>query len=196
MARPRLAPDARVIRQLRMRTGADAEVVAEGPVVEVVPARFSRFGKGRSFVVVEAGADEFRFDQFQHVGGRILVGQRRRRMMEGSVRFQRQVIGADVRDTGGKGGHDVAPCFVHRLLRQGDHQVEIDAREVQLRQLDGTACFVAGMDAAECRELAIIKALDAEREPVDASVPVGLETIGLYRARIGFERDFGAGQQR
>jgi hypothetical protein len=49
------AHDAFVGRQLAVGAGADAEVVAEGPVVEVVPAFAVGLGEGGGFVVAVAG---------------------------------------------------------------------------------------------------------------------------------------------
>ena len=51
-------------RQLAVRAGADAEVVAEGPVVEVVPAFAAGLGEGGGFVVAVAGVAEAGFDRF------------------------------------------------------------------------------------------------------------------------------------
>src|SRR5450756_2458607 len=74
----RLAQDAIGKRKLGMRAGAYAEVVAETPVIEIVPALPPRLGEGRGFVVDLTAAREPLFDHVLHVGGEFAVRQRRR----------------------------------------------------------------------------------------------------------------------
>ena len=92
-----LAHDAVRERQLGMRAGADAEVVAEPPVVEVVPALASRPRERRRLVVPVARGRERAVDRVLDVGRAIVVGQRRRMPVEERVRLDRQVIERQVR---------------------------------------------------------------------------------------------------
>ncbi len=101
-----------------------------------------------------------------------------------------------MRHAGGDGGSDVVPGLVQRLIRQRVHQVEIDALEMRLRQVDGAARLVAGMDASERGEFRIVETLDAERKPIHAGGAIGSKTCGLDGAGVGFERDLGIGQER
>ncbi len=92
-----LADDAGVAGELAVGAGADAEVVAEGPVVEVVAAALAGLGEGRGFVVLVAGLGEHRFNELLHVGGEVVIRQfGRRAAVEGRVGFQREVVAGQV----------------------------------------------------------------------------------------------------
>jgi hypothetical protein len=58
------------------------------------------------------------------------------------------------------------------------------------------ARFVAIVDAAERLQVRRVEALDAERQAIDAGGAEGGELVGFDRAGVGFERDFGLGQER
>jgi hypothetical protein len=92
----------------------------------------------------------------------------------------------------------VTSCIasVHRLLRQGVHQVDVHPFEGALRQFDRAPCLVRVVDAAERREMAVIEALHADRQAVHAGVAKAGEAVRFDRAGVGFERDFGARRQR
>jgi hypothetical protein len=191
----RLAPDRGVGRQLAVGAGADAEVVAEAPVVEVVRARRAGPGEGRGFVVREAGRTEPGFHHLLHVGRQVVVGQRRRRVVERRVRLQRQVIGRDVADPAADRRGDVGFGLCQRLTRQRVHQVEIDALEIGQRQFDRAPRFGAVMDAAQRGELGVVETLHADRQPGHAGGAEGGELGRFGGAGIGLERDLGAGMQ-
>ena len=91
------AHDAVGERQLGVRAGADAEVVAELPVVEVVPALAPGLRVRRGLVVHVAGGGERRVDRVLDVGRRVLVGQRRRMAVEQRVGLERQLVERQVR---------------------------------------------------------------------------------------------------
>src|SRR6185312_6836417 len=73
-----LSYDAVRKRQLRMRAGADAEVIAEAPVVDVVAAREAGLRVRRRLVVLVAGAREHRDGRILDIRRRFVVGQWRR----------------------------------------------------------------------------------------------------------------------
>src|SRR5436190_24362990 len=80
-------------RELAVRPGADAEVVAELPVVEVVPAAATRLREGRDLVVLEARAGERLLARLLHVGAGVVLGQPRRPRKEHGVGLDRQLVG-------------------------------------------------------------------------------------------------------
>ena len=92
-----LAHDAIAERQLRMRAGADAEIVAEAPVVEIVPAFAAGFRVRRRFVMQVARASSGILDRVLDVRRRVVVGQRRRMAVKQRVRLDRQVIERQMR---------------------------------------------------------------------------------------------------
>jgi hypothetical protein len=52
------------------------------------------------------------------------------------------------------------------------------------------------MDAAQRLQHALVEALHAERQAVDAGRAVATETPCFGGARVGFHRDFGVGLER
>ena len=77
--------------------GADAEIVAEAPVVQVVPRLPSGLRECRGFVVSVAGCRQARFDGLLHVGGHVVVRHLGRMAVEQRVRLDGQVIGGNMR---------------------------------------------------------------------------------------------------
>ena len=80
-----------------MGAGADAEIVAEMPVIQVVPTLLARLCEGRSFVIVETGGGEPCLDGFLHVGTQVALGELRREGGKTGVRFERQLVAGKVR---------------------------------------------------------------------------------------------------
>src|SRR3546814_20474014 len=66
--------------ELAVRSGADPEVVAEAPVVEVVRALQARARVGADLVLRVAGLGQHRLAAFLHVPGGVLVGNARRQI--------------------------------------------------------------------------------------------------------------------
>ena len=188
-----LAQDAIGERKLGMRAGAYAEVVAEAPVIEVVPALAARSGEGRGLVVEVAGVSEPLIDHVLHVGGEFRVRQRRRMAVKEGVGFQREVVGRKVGGAEAQRRIDVLLSLLQRLLRQGVHQVEVDIVEMRLRNADRAARLFATVNAAQRLQLRGIEALDADREAVDAASAVIAKLGRFERAWIGFQRDFRIG---
>src|SRR5262245_50769567 len=85
------AGDAPVTGELAVRTGAYAQVVAELPVVAVVPALTARACVGRNLVLVETRGGEPRLTGFLHLEGDVLAGERGwRPAREHGARFERE----------------------------------------------------------------------------------------------------------
>ena len=179
-----------------MGAGADAEVVAEGPVVEVVPALLVRAGEGGGLVVGEAGGGQAGLDRVLHVGGAVVVGQRRRVVGEGGVGFEGEVVARQVLHAEADRRLQVGERHVQGLAGEGVHQVEVDALEVRARGFDRAPGLVAAVDAADLRQHGVVEALDAERQAIDAGGAVVAEACRLDRARVGLQGHLGERVER
>ena len=94
-------------RQLGMGAGADPQVVAEMPVVQVVAALLAGPGEGRGLVVGVAGRRQPLLDCLLHVGAQVAFGQLRRKGGEVGVRLERQLVAGEVRRGEGERAVDV-----------------------------------------------------------------------------------------
>ena len=179
-----------------MRAGANAEVIAELPVVEIVHAAPARLCIGRDFVLAVAGGSQRRFASLLHGPGMVVIRQRRRVGGEHGVRFQRELV---VRDMGGLQRHrafHVGQRALQGLLRQRVHQVEVDVVVTGILCRFHRRFRLAGrMDAPEAFQFVVIETLHAERDAVDPGGQVAVETAVLDRAGVGFQGDLGAGGQ-
>ena len=184
-----------VQRQLGVGAGTDPEVIAELPVIEVVAAQPFRAGKGRGFVIAETGGGEPGFDRFLHVGALVAFRQFGREGGEAGVRFQRQLIAGKVRRLEGERLLDVGQRLGMPLAGQAVHQVEVEGLEMAGGEFGGMAGLVAVVHPAERLQMAVVEALDAEREAGDASGAIAGEAPGLGGAGVGFEGDFGVRRQ-
>lgn len=122
--------------ELAVGTRADAEVVAEVPVVEVVPALPARPREGRGFVVPVAGLAEPCLDHLLHVGGKIVVGQRRRRGVEGCIGLEGEVIAGQMGRAEADRSLQIGVRVGQALAGQRVHQVEIHRLEMSQRMID------------------------------------------------------------
>src|SRR5262245_64970570 len=90
---PRGTCDAPVAGELAMRAGANAQIVAEFPVVAVVPALPALACVRGDLVLIETCGREARLTDLLDLEGEILAGQRcRRPPREHRARFQREVV--------------------------------------------------------------------------------------------------------
>src|SRR6202140_109177 len=79
-------------RELRMRSGADAQIIAEAPIVQVVPALEPRAGVRRGFVVDVAGRGQIGINEVLDVRRQLIVWELWRMTVEQGVRLDRQMI--------------------------------------------------------------------------------------------------------
>ena len=110
-----LAHDAFRERQLGVRAGADAEIIAEPPVIEVVPGFAAGFCERRGFVVPISGVGQRGFDRVGDVGRLILVGQPRRVTVEERIWLDGQMVKRKMRSRKSERLGDVGTGFFHRL---------------------------------------------------------------------------------
>ena len=179
-----------------MRTRADAEVVAELPVVEIVPALAARSGERRRLVVPIPRGVEQRVHGVLDVRRRIGIGQRRRMAVEQRIGLERQLIERKVRRRERDRGGGVGLRVGDGLLRQRVHEVEVDVAEDRERGVGRRARLVRVVDAPQRRELVRREALDAQRQPVDARRPEIGELLPLERPRVRLERHLGVRIER
>ena len=131
-------------RELGMRSGADAQIIAEAPVVEIVPALAARLSESRRLVMPVTRIEEHAFDRVIHVCGLVVVGQRRRLAMEQRVGLDREVIERQMR------------------WSKRDHEIEVYIAEDRERGVGSASRFVGIVDASERAEMFRIEALHAE----------------------------------
>ena len=118
-----------------------------------------------------------------------------RRVAEGRVRLQGKLVGADVLHAERQSSLHIGQRVCGILLRQGIHQINIDALENAAGFFDGSAGFVCRVNAPQRGEFAVVETLHADRKAVDACAAEALEFVVVERAGIGFQRDFGFGVQ-
>ena len=180
-----------------MRARADADVVAELPVIQIVPcAAFGRAGKGAGFIALESGMLQGGMHGFFNILRGIVFGQAFGwRVAEGCVRLQGKLIGADVLHAERQSSLHIGQRVCGILLRQGIHQINIDALENAAGFFDGGAGFICRVNAPQRGELVVVETLHADGQAVDACAAEALEFVVVERAGIGFQRDFGFGIQ-
>ncbi len=183
-------------REFAVRAGADAEIVAEGPVVEVVPGFAPGPRESGSFVVPVAGGGQPRFDRFLHVGCHVLVRDLRRMAIKIGIRLDGQVIRGYMPGPEADGRFDVGKRLFYGLARQCVHQIEIEVVETRLRDLDRGARLRPVVNAAERLEMCRIETLDADRQPVDSGGAKVGEFLRLESPRVRFQRDLGVRRER
>ncbi len=81
------------------------------------------------------------------------------------------------------------------LARQGVHDVQVHAVHGFHGGFNSLSCLLAVMNAAQRFQGLIVKALNAQRNPVHATVCKIHEARGFGSSRIGFQRNFCVGQQ-
>ena len=147
-----------------MGAGADADEVAETPVIEVMPRRATGLGICRDFVLRVTVLGQQRLAGFLYVPQGVVFRQHRRLIPEHRVRLQRQLIPGNVRRLQRNGLAQIAQGIVQRLIGQTVHQVEVEVIEPGLpRHARRTHGFVTVVDAAKGLKLLLLKALDTDR---------------------------------
>jgi hypothetical protein len=182
--------------QLAVRAGADAEVVAELPVVEVVHAAMAGPRERRHLVARQPRRRRALGDEVEHVGCHVVVGQPRRVLGEEGVGLDRQVVDRQVRRLERQRLLQVGLQLGQRLAGQRIHQVEVEGVEGARGLLERGLRLRRVVHTAEHLQLAVVEALHADRQPGDAGLPVAAKAIALEGARIGFQRDLAARFQR
>lgn len=170
-----------------MGAGADAEEVAEAPVVQVVPGAQAVAGVGGGLVLAVAVLVEQGLAGFLDVPEDVVLGQLRRLAPEHRVRLHGQLVPGEVRGGQGEGLAQVGQGVVEALPGQAVHQVEVEVVEAGLaRHVGGAHCLGAVVDAPQGLQLVGLEALHADGQAIDAEAPVVGELDLFEGAGIGF----------
>ena len=143
-------------REFAVRAGADAEVIAEAPVIEVVRRLPPGLGVGRDFVMLEARRRDPRLAGLLDVPALVEAGNALRRARgEHRVGFERELVVRQVRRLQRERALDVVHRHLQRLLGQRVHQVEVDVVVTRvLRELHRAVGFATVVDAAQALQAA------------------------------------------
>ena len=133
---------------------ADAKIVAEAPIVQIVPRLLPRLGERRSLVVLVTCSSQHALDLFLHRGREFIVGHFGGMAMEERIRFDGQVIGGDMRRRHCDRGRDVRLCLLQGLGWQRIHQIQVEVVEDRLRDLHGTPRLGLVVDTSQCFQVA------------------------------------------
>ena len=94
------------------------------------------------------------------------------------------------------GCFDILRAFIRSLIRQREHQVEIDVVEVCLRNLDGAARLTTVVNASERLQVGFVETLDADRQSIDACLAKAAKLFCFKGAGIGFHGDLSITRER
>lgn len=93
-------------------------------------------------------------------------------------------------------GFEIRAAFVERLVRQREHQVEIEVLERARGDLDRGARLRGVVNPPERLQMRFVEALDADRQAIDAARAELRELRRLERAGVRLERDLGVRVER
>ena len=130
-----------------------------------------------------------------HIGGHIRVGFRYLALVgphaHGRTFLQRQGVEGDMLRRQGCQSLDGVLPLGEGLVGQAVHQIEVDIVETGgagcLERFDGS---VGGVAAAQQSQQAVVQALHADAEAVDALAQQSATGVGVQVAGIGFNSDF------
>ncbi len=180
----------RGIGELAVGPGADAEIVPEAPVVEIVPALVAAPGMSGDLVALQPGVLEARHALAVHLPDDVLVGALGREPVKKRVRLDGELVVGNMAHAMIKRLLEVGERAAERLPGQAVHEVDVDALEA-----GGTRHFhrpvrAAGIvDTADTLQCRVVEALNPDGQAIDTGVAIAGETLRLGTARIGFQRD-------
>src|SRR3569833_444297 len=109
-----------------MRARADADVIPEKPIVEVMTALSIVFSVCRDFVPLEARGNQMLLTNVEHFGGVIVFRQWRRRTGEYSSGLECELVMRDMSRMQSERRIHVCDGAGHVLIRQRIHQIQIE----------------------------------------------------------------------
>ena len=149
--------------QLAVSTSTDTEVVAEGPVVDVVPALPVALRKGRHLVAAESGSRQARITVLLNVGESSV--HRQNGWSPGKLGFslECELIPADVFGFQCNCCAQIGPRSGAGLLGEAIHQVQIDVAESGITRFCVAADYLLGIvNSAKPLQLGIVERLRAQ----------------------------------
>ncbi|MNE22705.1 hypothetical protein D3C80_1159270 [compost metagenome] len=183
--------------ELAVGACADADEVAEAPVIQIVACSATGLGVGRHFVLGVAMAGQQGLTCLLDIPEDVILRQQGRLVPEYRVGFQGQLIPREMRRFQVDGLAQVVQGVVQSLIGQAVHQVQVEVVETGLtRHIGGAHRFVAGMNPTQRRQLGFLEALDSDRQAIDAQLPVGHELLLFECTGVGFQSDFDVGGER
>ncbi len=184
------------VADLAVGAGANTEIIAELPVVEIVATLTLGLGKGRYLIVPVTGLGQLFMAAFLHGPEQFILWQRWRLVMKQGVGFQRQLIMGNVARLQGDGRGDVFPRLLQGLLRQAEHEIEIEIVEAGVvGRFGGANGLAAAVNAADPLQGVVVEALRADGKAVDAQGTEFAKLVRLEGARVGLHGDLGVGGQ-
>src|SRR5690606_35931827 len=175
---------------LAVGAGADAEVVAKAPVVEVVAGLVPRPGPGGHLVGAKAGGGQVFLPGILDGPQHLLVRQGRGAFVEDGIGLDGELVPGQVGGVEIAGEAQVRQGLVGGLPRQAVHQVEVEVGEAGgAGGVDGGDGGGAVVYAAQLVQLAVVETLHADGQAVDPGGAVAGETPPLQGAGVGLEGD-------
>jgi len=133
-----------------VRARADSHIVAERPIIHVVPAARAGPGVGGDFVLHVARAGQQVLPGALDSPGRLLVGQLRRPRMKHRPRLESELIIGNVRRLQCARGANVLARFLERLSGRAYIRSRLKLARFAARNSSTARCVSsAGMDAAQ-----------------------------------------------
>ena len=181
--------------ELAVRAGANAQVVAKLPVVQVVKALVAVACVSRDFVAVQAAPASHVGDQVQHGASGVVLGNHRRKFGEKSVGLDGELVNGNVRRVQAERHAHVLCQAVQRLAWQGVHDVQVEGVKGLGGFFNGGNRLRAVMHPAQGFEVPVVETLHPDRQARDTGAAKGAETVFLEGAGIGFQGDLAIGLQ-
>src|SRR5450631_3031752 len=127
----------------------DAEIVAEAPVVQIVPALVAWTRMRRCFVMNIAGGDKLGVDEVLDIRREFVVGKLRWMTMKQGVRLDRQMIKRQMWGREAQRLGNIGARIREILSGQRIHQVKIDVAEDFNCRLRRRASFLSVVNATK-----------------------------------------------
>ncbi|MPN09218.1 hypothetical protein SDC9_156507 [bioreactor metagenome] len=145
--------------QLAVRSGANAQIVAELPVVAVVKTLVAILGIGRDFIALHAGSPGAGRDKVQHLIGRIVLGHQGRVFGEIGVWLDGKVINRQMWRRKRQCRVHIALQIEQALAGQGIHEIDIEGLEIVRRLAHRSLGLRRVVHTAHSLQIAVVKAL-------------------------------------
>ena len=137
-----------VLTDLPMCTGADADVIAELPIIRIVLTFMLRLRVSRDFVMTQTGTRQFRLNIVLHIQRQLIIRHARRMTVKQGIRFNRHVIVGQMRRRERQRRHHIRAQLRHRLFRQSEHQIQIHLGKQRIRLFQRIFRLIGAVNAA------------------------------------------------
>ena len=177
-----------------MRARSRSEIVAEGPVIEVVATAAPGSGIARYLVVLEARFFERANHQIRHVRTEVIVRKALRDALgERGTRFNRELIERKVRGSGSNRRLHLPRHLLECFARQREHQIKVEVSEHLTRMRGRAQSLICDVNSSELPKLFVHEALHADGNSVDACIAESPEAPLVHCAGVGLKRNLTVG---